>query len=577
MKSIKIMIVEDEGITRQWLKKKLDELDMDCSVVGIFPNGSLALQYLKEHEVDVIFTDIKMPLMDGLELLERMQKIQQSQGQMVQPPYKVILSAYDEFHYARRAMKLGAQEFVLKPEITGEGLRQILIEAKKWLHEKQRNHYDIVRMQDGLKDGGTNYLTEEQRELLLRQMIELGEKSTAEGQSDIFGKEDGKIHLSHLIFMDVYFDKKVPRETVMEFLQLFLEQDRRQGVCFQWGTQEFALILNQDQMNRVMEDAENLRELLQSHLGVNVYLGVSVAQKDGRVSSVTDGNALKEIRSVQGKADGKEILSKDAGNGAQAGKCLHDLYRQAAFARANRVFFGIPGSMKYDQMQAAATEAEDYDFRQIMKQIAEDLQNHEYESASARVDHFLMVIKTADHLRQTYIKALCNEMVTAYLQEVWNYVLDEDEKKYTNAIELMLGWAPTNLEELSQMIVKAIHYLDRVLKEKNKQSGYSAAIRQVMRYVEENYGRRVSLEEAAGVVHLNRSYLSALFKRETGINLSAYIQQVRLEKSKRMLLNNQMTIKEIADRTGFFDAAHFSRAFKERYGSSPMEYRRRSN
>ena len=120
---MRIIIVEDEGLTRKWIQKKIKELDMGFLVDGVFSNGSQVLKYLEKNETDVIFTDIQMPVMDGLELLEQIQKME------VQP-YKVILSAYDEFHYARRAMKLGAQEFVLKPELTEESLRHILEEAR---------------------------------------------------------------------------------------------------------------------------------------------------------------------------------------------------------------------------------------------------------------------------------------------------------------------------------------------------------------------------------------------------------------------------------------------------------------
>ena len=92
---MKIIIIEDEGITRQWLKKKLEELSEDNHVEGVFSNGRKALDYLEcEKDVDVVFTDIRMPVMDGLEFLEKLLE-------KAIDPYKVILSAYDEFQYAR--------------------------------------------------------------------------------------------------------------------------------------------------------------------------------------------------------------------------------------------------------------------------------------------------------------------------------------------------------------------------------------------------------------------------------------------------------------------------------------------
>ena len=103
---------------------------------------------------------------------------------------------------------------------------------------------------------------------------------------------------------------------------------------------------------------------------------------------------------------------------------------------------------------------------------------------------------------------------------------------------------------------------------------YSTSIQDAMKYVEEHFTQRISLEQVADSVYLSRAYFSALFRKETGKKFSTYLQEVRLEKSSAMLRDGRMSIQEIADRTGFFDAAHFSRAFKERYGVTPFEYRK---
>ena len=93
--------------------------------------------------------------------------------------------------------------------------------------------------------------------------------------------------------------------------------------------------------------------------------------------------------------------------------------------------------------------------------------------------------------------------------------------------------------------------------------------------MEENYGEKISLEQVAAAAFLSRSYASALFKKETGEKFSDYLQRVRIEKSCGLLRDSSLSIQETAERTGFFDAAHFSRVFKEKMGMSPMEYRKK--
>ena len=127
---LKIIIVDDESITRQWIKKKIEELGTDYCIEGVFSNGRQALEYCRNNHADIIFTDIRMPQMDGIELLKALTE------EDIQI-YKVILSAHDEFEYAREALKLGAREFLLKAEITSSEIRRILEKAKEEIEKKE--------------------------------------------------------------------------------------------------------------------------------------------------------------------------------------------------------------------------------------------------------------------------------------------------------------------------------------------------------------------------------------------------------------------------------------------------------
>lgn len=543
---MRIIIVEDEGITRQWLKKKIEELGLDFHVTGIFSNGRQALDFLKSQETDVIFTDIRMPVMDGLEFLEQVQKMEIE-------PYEVILSAYDEFQYARQAMRLGANEFVLKPEITKNGLKQILDDARKWREQKQGGKEQEEESQ------------EEKREKSLLRLIRQGtekaqdigedrehagnenEHSKADAGTDrqelaqIFYENLETADFSDIVLLDLYFEKMVQREKVMELTGLFLEQKQMKGICFQCGEQEFAVIYHHGKgrscLTTRLEQAEKLREVLQVHLGSRLNVGIS--RKKGEETE------------------------------------LKELYRQASVARENRIFFGISGCLCYDDMRITMEkQPEELCFNQDLKRIAEYLKQKDYQAARDTVDNFLAKAAEAPYLHPAYVKALCNEMVTAYLQEVRQYTLTDDEKGRIGEIELLLGKTALDLKGLSEMVLCAEKYLNELLRKKSQMYQYSTSIQDAMKYVEEHFNQRISLEQVADSVYLSRAYFSALFRKETGKKFSTYLQEVRLEKSSAMLRDGRMSIQEIADRTGFFDAAHFSRAFKERYGVTPFEYRK---
>lgn len=517
---MRVIIVEDEGLTRKWIQKKIEELDMGFLVEGVFSNGSQGLKYLEKHKADVIFTDIQMPVMDGLELLEQVQKME------VQP-YKVILSAYDEFHYARRAMKLGAQEFVLKPELTEESLRHILEEARSY---REKNHRDKQESSTDACPG---------REALLRELIGL-EGGRREGDPISLLAEQGIILAGrNLVMAVVFFDKTVRSKPVLELLNLFLEQEGEGGAACANHEQEFVILYHHDSSEVELKPLEQLREVLRTHTGTEVYLGVSSRTQNQR---------------------------------------LEELYRQASLACENRRFFLIPGCQKYEDMRImAAEDSAEFCFFQEIKQIGSYLAQKQYQKARDTVERVLEEMKASDYLHPSYAKTVCNEFLAAYFHELWRYSLTEDEQERVGAIKVLVGQTVSNVQILGEEAARAVEYMTELLKNKSGVREYSTAIQEVIEYVDKHYGERISLAQISEAIYLSQSYVSTLFKKETGKKFSNYLQEVRLEKSREMLLQTRLSVQEIADRTGFFDASHFSHVFKERYGLSPLEYKKSKN
>lgn len=106
-------------------------------------------------------------------------------------------------------------------------------------------------------------------------------------------------------------------------------------------------------------------------------------------------------------------------------------------------------------------------------------------------------------------------------------------------------------------------------------TAYSMAVRKIIQYIQEHYHERVTLKNVSENVYLSRSYISVLFKKETGWKFSDYLTEVRLGKARELLLETSCSVQEVAARTGFFDTPHFSRVFKEKTGFSPLEYRKK--
>ena len=125
-----VLIVEDEKLIRQGLRKMIQRSGVPVEVIMECNNGETALEILKEQSIDVMFTDIRMPKMDGIELVERMQECEHI-------PLTVAISGYDDFEYAKQAIKIGVAEYLLKPVSSAVLLEHLSEIAEKVRDERQ--------------------------------------------------------------------------------------------------------------------------------------------------------------------------------------------------------------------------------------------------------------------------------------------------------------------------------------------------------------------------------------------------------------------------------------------------------
>lgn len=508
---LKIIIVDDESITRQWIKKKIEELGAEYYVAGEFANGRQALEYCRNNPSDVIFTDIRMPNMDGIELLKAIAELNIH-------PYMVILSAYDEFQYAREAIKLGVREFLLKPEITGGEIRRILENARREAGRK-----------DVEKTGGTSL--ENIRHTLLEPPLEWTENRLQE----LAEKHLPGIDCRNLGVISIWLEKAEAIDKVSEILELYIEEQKlRAGYLF-GAPQEFTVIFNQREGINRTDVAEDLARILQIHLGVKFFMGVS---------GIRDG-----------------FLQ------------LRDLHRQALQARENRAFFELTGCQAYGALQIEMDNELYYnrDTKEIFRLVEEE----RYREADEKTRILLCQLEQAVFLPAAYVNAICNEIVSAYVHKAWKYPLKPDEEKKIRNTELLLGEKIDRFELLRLRVLDAQNYISSILVRESTINRYSKPVQEIVNYVNLHYGEKIMLGDVAEKIHLSRTYVSVLFKKETGENFSDYLQCVRLKKAGILLKNTRQSIQEIADTTGFFDSAHFNRSFKEYYKCSPIEYRKK--
>ena len=135
------------------------------------------------------------------------------------------------------------------------------------------------------------------------------------------------------------------------------------------------------------------------------------------------------------------------------------------------------------------------------------------------------------------------------------------------------------MDELPEALGKATGKLLKLKKEVEKEEvvipEQKTLLQQIEQYVEQNYKSKISLDEIADELHVNRSYLSRFYKNKTGVNLFDEILKLRIESAKEYLLKTDMKTYEVSEAVGFEDAGYFSKMFKKIMGVSPKEFRKR--
>lgn len=500
-----IVIADDEQIILKWMKKNIEAISPEYHVIGMYTNGKQALECCEAKKAEVLFTDIRMPIMDGMEVLKKLAEYKIM-------PYTVILSAYDEFNYARECFKLGAKEFLLKSEITKEELKKCLNAAEKMISASN-------------SDKEEKFGEEDVRKILKK--LESEKTYTSDFQFETYLCENMKMDREAALAILFCNEGIINDKLVKELLSYFF---------FEEGTQEYYIKKDEKQIvvffSAQRVKTENLAKKLYEILLSFGYRKISV-----NVSRV--GNIFQNLQDIYYSA--KEVLQ----------------YQQ---------FYEQVSGLTFDEKIKKQEKA---------NQILED-----------EINRLEEIIKTQDwyHARQKLYEILENAeknmpeilflrriSLNLLLNLYWNYLNEEKREKIT--IDSLIALSTVN--KIEQFKKEVMNWFDQIT-EKIKQQNqvYSEAVEKIIEYMEHNYNNTITLDILADYVHMNRSYVSHLFKKETGENINNMLIDIRIEKAKMLLLNSKDSIQNICEMVGIPDSAYFSKIFKKQVGISPLEFRK---
>lgn len=508
-----ILIAEDEFLVRIGLKTTISWEDHGYTIVGEAANGKEALQLFEELSPDIVITDVKMPMMDGLELLAEIKRRNKS-------THVIILSNYNEFEYAREALRLGASQYLLKAEINEERLLSML-NALPGCAAPSENHED-----------------------------------------------EGKVRLERYLRQMLYFDleKQVPS---MRPDMLSLLEKTHYAVLRADGDWDFSEMTDSDNLLRNIESLvlSSFDDALCLSSVQNTRLRLFALLPAPSCGAEDETRLRKKIGLMHRNA--KYYFQVELRIGLSAIHPIASVDKAIYEAERARLccFFFQESILPYSDIAHRVHAAQvDPVSKKIIDQCvhARDLQGlHTYVrdifSALAKNESF-------SGIRSAYIdfisiaKSICQEQSISFADGLSGVKFSYDTLMQIATIR--------NVEDYICDIYDAIIETLSGTGER-----YSYTIRQCLSFISEHYADAISLDSMANSVNISKSYLSMLFKQEMGVNFVAYLTQYRIQQAKELLANSSMKIYEIADKVGFSSPYYFSKIFKETVGQTCKEYR----
>lgn len=533
MRKIRILIVDDDTIVRVGLKSLIDWEGNGFLLVGEAKDGRQALALTEQRHPDIIITDIKMPDMDGIGLLEELSR-RKFDGRVL------VLSGYDDFDLVKRAIKLGAEDYLLKLNLDPEELMRCLREiAAKGLNQGAPSGSALATeqsrallRQNFLRDVVSNFYTDEAQ--LHRSMDEVGIRLD-HSPVYCFTLKVGELHR----FEDTTAEEfQTLRFSVMNIAEEIVGSDFW-AHSFAGKTGEFhALACSRERYPEEQCDglarkaAVRLKSMLYEYLNISCVIGL--------------GRGLAEIPGIQ------------------------TAYRESIEALSYRFYI-------------------DHDSVIMWSDRLPEIRNETYSLSGARgmLQDGLM-LSDADKLARMFrqltddlrVLNLSRDVVCSIALELF-YMLQEYFERNGLPIQGVLVHSYRNyqqlvgLESLRQML-DWLHLLHGDLTAfvcREREIGHSTAVAEVQALIAARYRENLPLQQAAELVRLSPTYLSTLLKKHTGCSYIELLTRCRIEQAMLLLRTTNEKVYEIGYRVGYEDKYYFNRIFKRMTGMSPGEYR----
>ncbi|MFC5531468.1 response regulator transcription factor [Cohnella yongneupensis] len=537
---LKLIIADDETKVRNGLMNVIPWQDYGIQVVGDADNGAKALELCRQLEPDILFTDIRMPIMDGLQTAQKLKEA----GSRTKV---ILISGIEDFTFAKTALSLNVTNYILKPVKIDE-LKEIIRQTVETIHLENYQEMNIrkikLQLQENMpivkKDFFQNLIVgkytkiHELAEKLIFLEIPLVMDDSA--LTAVFQVDD----YDQTKWANSEEERQLLKFSIMNIIDEIMG-NYDAGIFFSPGQNEFVVIFNGETIreNKYGEICEEIINCINKYLNVMCSAGIGspVLCLNKVSSSYSDALTALQFKFYTGS---NSILN------------IGDLNKMMLSNDAV-----TPG---YNHLYLTENE------------LISSIKLGNLASTKQLTDNLFEMFNTQKKHTVEYVQSVCVEFLFIALRSAYESG-DDFNKIGLNQKDIIerinaFGNIHSLKNYMNDVLIRMADYYAQ-----KYNSNKSSAVNKIQDIVKRRYGEELSLAIISEEVHFTPSYISQIFKQETGTTLIEFITTTRVEKARELLKNTDHMISEIATMVGFENPHYFSSVFKKYVGVRPNDFR----
>lgn len=540
----RLMVVEDEEMIRRGIVKSVPWQTLGFTVVAESKNGKDALEQLENNPVDVLLTDIKMPIMGGIELSKK--------ARQLYPEIEIIiLSGFSDFEYARQAISFRAFDYLLKP--TNKNKLLDAFTALKDSMDQKRERKEEIFYSNIFSNAGYETMRNEFLHSLLS------------GESNLFKEFDEKTTTLELDFSGRFFAAatiKFDRKSIFEELETSWATDKR------LLTFSFSNIIKE-----ALSNIDNAYYIIDDYDAIDFIFCFSSKEKQEALMITCLESISENIHNCLFKHG---VVPYTIGIGLSYPTIHHiaKSYSQAKKSIQNNFYLGEQRIQIYQDNNESKYEQNFIQFYpEEMQNVALAVSNGNSVDTKNYLESMfkrLMDQKLLPEIVKNYcitLKLMVQSKITTSY-EVIEKVIGEG---YNEFVKEALSVKDLEAYVVDVMVALALE-IDSTI-DSGSITEQRLVIDKAKAYIKEHLSEKINLNMISDYVYLSETYFSFLFKKVTGVTYIDYIQKLRMNEAKRLLVNTTYKIYEIAELIGYSDYKYFSVQFRKYVSVTPKVYR----